>query len=363
MSATTVGIVGGGAVGLTAAAELADRGATVTLFERDAVGSGASGRAAGLCYDAYAGKRDAEIAARSLERFRDRGLLTECPYLWFARADDDIADAIRSQAERMQETGRDVSILDADTVSERFPALRTADIAIAAVAENAGYVETSAYVEAMAEQARAEGVTLETDATAAVTGGGAVRCNDATHEFDAVLVTAGARTEDVLEATDIDLALALYRTQALTADLTGDSLPMFYDATEEWYARPTPTGILAGDGTHMYDGDPATYDRDADDSFISERQHALDQRIDAEWSLERSWAGLCTATPDRNPLLGECAPGIYVCTGLCGHGFMRSPVLGKTVADQILGGPGIEAFDPRRFEGDEEIELPIGVTE
>ena len=49
----------GGAVGLTVAGDPADRGVGVTLYEQDHVGGGATGRAAGICYDAYADPADA----------------------------------------------------------------------------------------------------------------------------------------------------------------------------------------------------------------------------------------------------------------------------------------------------------------
>ena len=44
-----VAVVGAGAVGLSAATELARRGADVTLYDRASPGSGSTGRAAGLC--------------------------------------------------------------------------------------------------------------------------------------------------------------------------------------------------------------------------------------------------------------------------------------------------------------------------
>ena len=77
-----------------------------------------------------------------------------------------------------------------------------------------------------------------------------------------------------------------------------------------------------------------------------------------------AWAGLCTATPDRNPLLGPVDESgtVSVATGWHGHGFMRAPALGETVAEQVLGGGGIEAFDPRRFDGDEQFRVVEGMT-
>ena len=357
-----VGVVGGGALGLTAAVELADRGAAVTLFERDELGGGATGLAAGLCYDAYAGKCDAAIAADSLDRFRELDVLTECPYLWFAR-DEETAAALESQAGRMREIGREVSVLDPPAVAARFPALSTDDILTAAVAENAGYLDTSLYVDAMAEKARGVGVRLQIGSPAAVTREGTVRTRGNECEFDSVLVAAGAHTERILADAGVDLAVSLYRTQALTAGPVDGRVPMFYDATGEYYGRPTGSGVLAGDGSHRYPGEPGEYDTAADDSFVADRLSTLAERIEADLSVRESWAGLCTATPDRNPLLGECAPGLYVATGFCGHGFMRSPALGERIAIQILGGDGIDAFDPTRFSGDESIDLPLGITD
>lgn len=361
---TTVAVIGGGAIGLTAALSLASRDVHVTLFEKDQLGNGASGRAAGICYDAYAQQRDARIAGDSLEQFRERGMITECPYVWFARSADDIAAAIESQANRMAATGRAVSVVDPDIVAKRFPGLVTADMATAAIAENAGYVDTDSYIELLATEARREGVHIRTGTEARVSAAGTVSVDDGgnSHSFDAILVAAGAGTRSVLGDTSIDLALALYRTQALVAE-PATAVPIFYDASQEWYARPTTAGLLAGDGSHMYDGDPATYRRDADEQFRTDRLDALEHRLHGRVTVQRSWAGLCTATPDRDPLLGHCTDDIYVATGLCGHGFMRSPVLGNAIADQILGGDGIPAFDPNRFDGDESIELPIGITE
>lgn len=358
----SVGVVGGGALGLTAAVELADRGTTVTLYERDELGSGATGRAAGLCYDAYAGKRDADIASTSLARFRELGVVTACPYLWFAR-DEETADALESQARRMREIGRDVSVLGPEEVAGRFPAVVTDDIVTAAVAENAGYLDTSLYVDAMADRARAAGVRVRTGSPAAVTRDGNVRVAGNEYEFDSVLVAAGAHTKRLLSDVGVDLAVGLYRTQALTAGPVDADVPMYYDATGEYYARPTGDGVLAGDGSHQYRGEPGEYDTAADDSFVADRLATLGERVDADLSVRESWAGLCTATPDGNPLLGECAPDLYVATGFCGHGFMRSPALGELLASRILGGDGIEAFDPRRFSGEESIDLPLGITD
>lgn len=358
-----VAVVGGGALGLQAAIALADRDVDVTLFEAEELGSGASGRAAGICYDAYADRRDADIAVESVEYFRTHDLLTDCPYLWFARDDGQTAEAIESQAARMADHGLDVEIISKQAVADRFPTLLTEDIEKAAVAHNAGYVDPETYLAHLEARARAAGVTIRSNTPAAVTGDGGVRAEGAVRDTDATLVAAGAGTSAALSELDSELALGLYRTQALEAGPLEGDLPIYYDASTERYARPTPGGVLGGDGSELYCGEPTEYDRGADERFVSERLRGLDHRLQADLTTQRSWAGLCTATPDCDPLAGELEPGVFVVTGLCGHGLMRSPALGRAIAEQILGGESIPGLDPNRFDGDEHISLPLGVTD
>ncbi|MFC7134129.1 MULTISPECIES: NAD(P)/FAD-dependent oxidoreductase [Salinibaculum] len=360
----SVAVVGGGAVGLTAAVELAARGASVTLYERDDLGSGATGRAAGLCYDAYADRVDARVAARSLAAFRDLDLLIERPYVWVAReGDDHVAAAIREQVAAMRERGRDVELLAPTGIADRFPALRTDHLQVGAVAHNAGYVDTDAYVAAMAERAGESGVAVETHTEVDLADTRTVRTPDGTSRYDAVLLAAGAHTDRLAASADCSLALGRYRAQALVTEAVDVSPPLLYDASERFYARPEGDGLLVGDGAHAYAGDPDAADRRADDSFVADSLARVETAFGVSPAAVRSWAGLCTATPDRDPLVGAAAPGLFVATGWHGHGFMRAPALGRTVAEQILGGEGIDHFDPCRFDGDERVDLPAGIVD
>jgi len=153
-----VAVVGGGAVGVTAAADLA-RGAEVTLYDRSDLGAGSSGRAAGVLYDAYAEDVDAALAARAMERFRafDRSLpeftFTPCPYVIAVREGDPDAEAVPAMVDRMRAHDRAVSLVDLETLGEQFP-VTTDDLAVAAVAEGAGWCDPASYVAAMGERAR-----------------------------------------------------------------------------------------------------------------------------------------------------------------------------------------------------------------
>lgn len=358
---TSVAVVGGGAVGATTALEVARRGADVTLFEASDVAGGSTGRAAGICYDAFAGTLDAELAAEAMETFRKRDALTPCPYVWLAREGDDRnAEAMAEHVPRMQANGRDVEFIDPAALEDEWPSLRTDDIARAAIAHDAGYAEPARYTRETAQFAVAAGARLRTRTRVSVDSDLSV----AGRAYDAVVVAAGAHTASLLEAAGIPVPVKAYRVQAFRSVETPltNRVPMLYDATGGYYLRPDGGRLLVGDGTVPEERDPDEWDRSADAWFREACADYLETAVGDTVPEQRSWAGLCTATPDGDPIVGERAPGIYVAAGFQGHGFMRAPAVGKRLAKQVLGGDGIDAFAPDRFDGDEEFDIVEGMT-
>ncbi|WP_423745562.1 FAD-dependent oxidoreductase (plasmid) [Haladaptatus sp. SPP-AMP-3] len=375
-----VGIVGGGAVGLTAARDLAVRGVDVTLFEAGTIPNEeeSTARAAGVLYDAFAAPEDARVGARAIERFREFSgtggfEFVETPYVWFARTGDEKrAAVIREQVPRMREHGRDVAFIHASELEERYPALNAEDIGVAAIARNTGRTDPGSYARMMAAEAEKNGAEVRTetevrirlDGTAADGKPRIFPDGDHGEPFDAIVVAAGAHTKRVLAEAEIRVALKPYRVQALTCEFDADT-PMLYDATEGYYLRPHPDGLLAGDGTEEVESDPTDWKHASDAAFETAMHERLAHRLDFEGDdpdIERAWAGLCTATPDYDPLLGELRPNCYVAAGWQGHGFMRSPALGEAIAEDVLGEGGIPEFDPKRFTGDEEFEIVEGMA-
>jgi len=365
-----IAVVGAGAVGSTAAYELARRGADVTVYERGEIAAGSSGRAAGVCYDAVTGEPAATLAVEAIERFRalsgpDTFDFQDCPYVWLARGDDEEnVSLIEAGLSRMAEQGLDTERVDPDELADRYPALRTDDVAVAGLTDGAGYADPVSYTHALAQSASQEGATTRTETAVEIERNPArvVRPDGTEHEADAVLVAAGAHSKQVLADAGVEIAMKPYRVQALTAPMD-QRLPMWYDTTAGCYARPHPDGLLAGDGTEHVEADPETYDRDGDEWFRESLVEQLRHRI-PEWTpaVRRAWAGLCTATPDRNPLVGRLDEGLYLATGFQGQGFMRAPATGRRIAEQVLGSPAIEAFDPLRFDGDEAFSVREGMS-
>lgn len=374
-----VAVVGGGAVGVTVARDLAAAGATVRLYERDEeLGDerrrprerveGSSHRAAGVLAPRPTNADAAHIATRSLERFRwlserdNRFEFEPCPQVTVVREGDEArADALREQMATVDDHGIETAVVDPDEVAERFP-LETDDLAAAAITEDAGFVTPGpgAYVAAMADQAREEGVDIWTGVDADVTHRGDGPRVDR-ERFDAVVVAAGGWTKRVVAPTGIQLPLKPYRVQALVSETAYDG-PMVLDASAGVYFRPHPDGLLAGDGTVPEEIDPDEWPPAGDDWFVENAVEVVGERTGLETPAASAWAGLSMATPDHEPLLGEVESGLYVAAGWHGHGFLRAPAMGEALAQQVLGeSSGIDRYDPGRFDGVPEFEIKEGM--
>jgi glycine/D-amino acid oxidase-like deaminating enzyme len=86
---------------------------------------------------------------------------------------------------------------------------------------------------------------------------------------------------------------------------------------------------------------------------INER---LSRRFPAIGALKvaEAWAGMIDVTPDAVPVLGEDhrLPGLFVATGLSGHGFGIGPAIGRIMADLLRGrspGHDLTRFRSSRF--------------
>jgi len=123
-----VAVIGGGIIGCSAAAILAERGATVVLFEAISIGAGASGRNLGAIQHPF-DPALAPLYHASLEHYRRLALVDE----GFALPDEPVGvlmlnrdpDASRRQVERLRAAvpDLDVEFVDADAVAAAEPSL------------------------------------------------------------------------------------------------------------------------------------------------------------------------------------------------------------------------------------------------
>jgi glycine/D-amino acid oxidase-like deaminating enzyme len=351
-----VTVIGGGALGCSAALALAQDGHEVTLRERGTLGSGNSAKAAGILSTLCHSDAEYRLIAET------RGLLGETISLALATGEraakgawrshpsivvghgESIAtlDAMQDRVERFTE---ECERLDARRAAREFPGVRFEPGEEVLVAQEDGVIEAGDFLAALRARMDSEGVRIVENGAASAAAGDGI-----------TVVAGGAWTKGWFARNGVTLPVQMYRTQlASLAFPDGGSLPIVHDLRHHFYTRPeSQDGILAGNGTQLRPFDPDDYDEAADPEFI----HSIAERVVARFEaggearVRTGWAGLCVATRDRRPLCGPVPgrDGLFVLTGDNGFGLMRSLALGQRMADAVRG--KVEpSLDPARFAG------------
>ena len=98
-------------------------------------------------------------------------------------------------------------------------------------------------------------------------------------------------------------------------------------------------------------------------AFLSRVQDAFAAAFPAlgRPALARAWAGMIDVMPDTVPVLDAAPlPGLFLATGLSGHGFGIGPGVGRVMADLVTGrapGHDLARFRHGRFFDGSPIDL------
>ena len=172
-----------------------------------------------------------------------------------------------------------------------------------------------------------------------------------------ILLAAGPWTAPLARLVGVELPLHAERHVVATFRWGGaDPCPPHGDVAGGYYLRPEGSEqFLVGP---LHEEPPVDPDR-FDDAIRPLEIERLAERVVRRFPglhaalTSGGWASLYDVSPDWQPVIGEIAPGIFVDAGTSGHGFKVAPMLGKHIADLILGedvAPGLADFDPFRFE-------------
>jgi sarcosine oxidase subunit beta len=165
----------------------------------------------------------------------------------------------------------------------------------------------------------------------------------------------------------VDLPLFPIRLQEAVIRPPGEyplSTPTIFDQRKICYYRPESGGFLVFGGSMLEIqtiDDPDNYAEKPDVEWVENvADTLLGSMIEAhDMTFIRGWAGPITVTPDFNPLLGKVdeVEGFYVAGGFSGHGFKLSPMVGKCMAELIIGGAAtsidISPMRPGRYKDGE----------
>lgn len=375
-------IVGGGVIGLSLAYELAGQGVGVRLLEQGQCGREASWAGAGILPPGnFEAAATPESQLRSLscqrwpsltQRLREetgidngfvtcgglevRGPLTEdsCPP---EDAHPGETGSLRDEADQWQREGVAVSLLTAEQLREKEPALSetiTAGYHLPQLAQ----VRNPRHLKALLAACAARGVELcsgEAVETLQRAGNRITAVQTATGTFSAgrVCLCGGAWSARLLRPFLPELPLVPVRGQIV---LLAVPRPLFRHVIQAGprYLVPRPDGRVLIGSTEEWVG----FDKRNTAAAVAELLAFGTRLIPrlAGATLERTWAGLRPRTADGLPCLGRVGEveNLYVAAGHFRAGLQMSPGTAVVMSEQILGREtsiDLSPFAPDRFPG------------
>jgi sarcosine oxidase subunit beta len=339
----SVVVVGGGVVGASALFHLARAGCRdAVLVERDTLGSGSTGAAAGGIRAQFSDELNVRIARECIARFDrfadevggDIGY-HRCGYLFLLRAD--AVPRFSTSVELQRSLGVSTSLLTAEEAAALVPGLRVDDLAAATFNADDGCADPGAVVSAYAAAARRMGarVVQGTSARRVVVEAGrvaAVETPAGTISCGRVVCAAGVWSPALAATVGVDLPVTPERRYVDVGADDGAALPADLPLTIDFATglylhreRPgSPRLLLGGPWDTVEDLAPVAL-------------HRLPGLADVP--IRRGWSGLYEMSPDHNAIVGAAdePEGFLYATGFSGHGFQQAPVVGEYLADLALG--------------------------
>jgi sarcosine oxidase subunit beta len=348
-------IVGGGALGASAAFHLAAMGITdVVLIERDTIGSGSTSKAAGGIRTQFADELNIRIALRSLaefESFEERvGVdigFRQHGYLFLLDSIDDVR-LFRAALALQGSLGVISTELTLDEVLTLVPPLQVEGLLGATYCPRDGIATPETVAQGYAQAASSRGVRIRQGCSLERIGAlgkkvHSVETTDGRIKTDTVICTAGVWSKDVAALAGIELPVSgEARWMHFSPENGGlpDALPLTIDFSTGFYFHREGAGLAFGGREPTIEG-VATH--------ATRRLPLLEQL-----PIQASWWGYYEMSPDHNAIVGEVSePSRFLyATGFSGHGFQQCPAVGEHLAELVTGRPptlDLSAFSLDRF--------------
>ena len=376
MKTSEVVVIGGGAAGCATAYYLSKEGLKVTLVDKDAIGSHASGFAFGglnyywiyhWAYETGAGV-PGNLLGPSMEAYRQHGILfkelmestgvdtyyREGTELNLAFKEEEI-ELIKGDIEWQQREGLKAEFVDREDLHDIEPRINP-DIIGGSLMNDVASVEAYRYVLALLQASERMGATQQhgnvmgikrngSRPSAVVLDSGEILC-------DAVVIAMGPWSGAASEWLDFPVPVEPVRGQILRLQFDEPPLacPMNYLDT---YAGSKASDGLVWCGT--------TFERVGfDESTTTEaRASLLEGAIRLVPALENAQLVLQTAclrpfSSDELPIIGQVPgwEGVYLATAAGAEGILLSPFFGQRITDLIIREKSewdLSTFLPDRF--------------
>jgi glycine/D-amino acid oxidase-like deaminating enzyme len=358
-------IVGGGAIGSSAAYHLATHprfAGEIVVVERDPSYARASSMlsASGIRQQ-FSTPVSIRMSQYGLAFLRDahRALAVdgdapelafkEHGYLFLASAAS--AEVLRENVALQRAEGADIALLGPAEMAARWPWLSAEGLACGAFGERGeGSFDGPALLQALRRRARALGVRyVAQDCVGFERAGGrvsGVRLGDgAVIGCDQAVVSAGAWSGRVAAMLGVEMPIEPRKRMVYVVACRAEILrcPLVIDPTGIWFRREGAM-FLTGRSPGADEPDPNEPPLIVEEEMFTERVWpVLAGRVPAfeELKLTSSWAGYYELNLfDHNGIVGRHpeVPNVVFAAGFSGHGMQHSPATGRGVAELIVEG-------------------------
>ena len=362
-------IVGGGVVGCATAYFLARKGVKATIIEKEAVGSCASGFAAGLLNPLNGHGIPGPLEHLAQEGFQMHLHLADeikaetgvdpqfrsLPTIWavFNEAEAEEVLELFQLAQRLD--GFPARWLDGQEVKSLEPRLSPRIIKAMCV-EGTRQVESYQYTLALAEAAKKYGATIREgtvqglrQSNGRVSGvmleGEEVAC-------EKVVLAMGPWTGQIESWLGIPVPIGPLKGQILRLELTGPPLEHVFYRSGGGYVSSKPDGLIWVGTTEERVGFDDRPTPEARESIMKGAVEIMPVLSEARLALQT--ACLRPVSEDGLPIIGEVPgwEGVYVATGAGRKGILLGPAMAQAISDLVATGHTnlpIEPFSPGRF--------------
>jgi sarcosine oxidase, subunit beta len=345
-------VVGAGIVGLSIAFHLAERGASVKVFDRAGIGAGASGVQPGGVRQQWGTRVNCVLTresmqfyagARELLRMRVDPGFRACGYLFLAHSES-VLSRMQENVKLQNELGIQSRILGPGEAADLVGGLDVASVVGGAWSTDDGYFDRpQSLVEAfgaLADVQIGEVLEVHDQGSVRLARGGEVKA-------DAVVVATGVDTPRLLP----ELPIRPEARYLFFSEPIGERLlePLVVSPERHFAAKQLGDGrLLASDLSAV--GDPQAEHANWRANVRSSFEELLPQLVFV--ALPTVVEGIYDVTPDHQAILGRVRDRIWVAAGFSGHGFMLAPAVGRLIAESVIDGredAALSILDAQRF--------------
>lgn len=344
-------VVGAGIIGMATANYLGEDDIKLAVIEKKHIGAGSTGRCIGGIRQQFSTPAAIRLMQENLELFsqmeEDFGQSVEFHrggYLFLAHTRQ-MVEIFKKNIEIQKKEQVNVSLLSPEEVKKIVPHINTDGLLAGAYCPDDAQAFPFPILNGYREKISRNGgeffianpvldIKKEKHFLLTLADGSSL-------ETPKVLLSAGPWTGQLAKMIGLDLPLFPERHQAVITE----RIPKFFEPMIVDYRKDGCYfhQLISGQVIACYTPDPNVpgIHEDVSFEFLPRVARRMSRLVPAlkNTSILRNWSGSYTMTPDGNPIVDESEiEGLYIASGMSGHGFMFGPAIGKHLARFITNG-------------------------